>query len=156
MERYEYWLQIADDEGLHVIENVPFKSKAKGMVYGKCIALSQDLETTAEKTCTLVEEIIHSRINVGNILDQRNTSSAKQEHTTRKTLHNELADLRSITSLLKQGYRQSYEIAEKLGVTEEFLYAAIACYQQKYGSYVTIDGDTLLLEPTVALLSQMQ
>ena len=126
------------------------------MIHGDCIGLSQSLKTTAEKTCVLAEEIIHSQINAGNILDQRNINNAKQEYITRKALRNELADLRSIASLLKQGYRQSYEIAENLGITEEFLYAAISGYQQQYGSYVTIYGDTLLLEPTIALLSQIQ
>lgn len=156
MEQHEYWLQLAEDIGLHVIEDVPFESNARGMVYGNCIGLNRELKTTTEKICTLAEEIIHSQVNTGNILDQRNIQNVKQEHATRIALHKELASLHSIAELLKQGYRQSYELAEKLDVTEEFLMAAIEGYRQKYGLYVRVGDDTLLLEPTVALLSQMQ
>ena len=153
---YEEWLQKAADAGLRVIEDVPFESGSKGLIYGNRIGLSNRLKTTAEKTCTLAEEVIHSKVNVGNILDQRNVCSTKQEYVARKILRHELASLQSIVNLLKQGYRQSHEIAEKLEITEEFLHAAIDGYRKKYGLYVRVGNDTLLLEPTVALLSQIQ
>lgn len=156
MEQYEYWLQVAENVGLHVIEDVPFESRARGIIYGNCIALSHTLSSATEKTCVLAEEVIHSQMNVGDILDQRSINNAKQEHATRMALHKELASLYNIAKFLKQGYRQSYELAEKLGVTEEFLVAAIDGYRQKYGLYVRVGDDTLLLEPTVALLSQIQ
>ena len=53
MNLYEQWLQKADDIGLHVVENVPFESQAKGLICGNCIGLNQDIETTAEKACVL-------------------------------------------------------------------------------------------------------
>ena len=41
-------------------------------------------------------------------------------------------------------------------MTEEFLCAAIEGYRQKYGQYVRVSEDVLLLEPTVGLLSMME
>lgn len=66
------------------------------------------------------------------------------------------ADLRMIAEALRQGFRTQEEIADYLGVTEEFLCAAIEGYRQKHGQYVRIGDDILLLEPTVGLLSMTE
>ncbi len=63
------------------------------------------------------------------------------------------ADLRMIAAALRRGLRSQEEIADFLCVTEEFLCAAIEGYRQKYGQYVRVGDDILLLEPTVGLLS---
>ena len=56
MELYEQWLQKAEDLRLDVIENAPFESNAKGLVYGSCIGLNRQLTKPDEKACVLVEE----------------------------------------------------------------------------------------------------
>ena len=63
------------------------------------------------------------------------------------------ADLNMIADALHQGLRTQEDIADHLGVTEEFLCMAIEGYRQKYGQYVCVGDDILLLEPTVGLLS---
>lgn len=155
MNLYEQWLQKADDIGLHVVENVPFESQAKGLICGNCIGLNQDIETTAEKACVLAEEIIHSQENTGNILDQRIANNSKQERKARKVLHHNLADLKTIAYLLKSGYKDITEIADKLGITENLLSEAISAYKDEYGISLQLGNDVLFLEPTLVLKSQI-
>ncbi len=155
MNLYEQWLQKADDIGLRVVESVPFESQAKGLICGDCIGLNQNIETTAEKACVLAEEVIHSQVNVGNIRDQRISSNKKQERITRKILHHHLADLRIIVSLMKSGYKEVNDIAEKMGITESFLSEAIAGYKEEYGVFLQLEDDVLFLEPTLILKSQI-
>lgn len=155
MNLYEQWLQKADDIGLCVVENVPFESQARGLVCGNCIGLNQNIETTAEKACVLAEEIIHSQVNTGNILDQRNPNNVRQERITRKILHHHLADLRTIVYLMKSGYKEVAEIAEKMGITENFLFEAISSYKEEYGISLQLEDDILFFEPTIVLKSQI-
>lgn len=155
MNLYEQWLQKAEDFGLSVAENVPFESQAKGLICGDCIGLSQSLETTAEKACVLAEEVIHSQLNVGDIRDQRVSGNSWQEHKTRKTLHKHLANVRTIAYLLKSGCKNSNEIADKMGITEELLLEAINGYKEEYGVFIPLEDDILFFEPTLYLRSQL-
>lgn len=155
MNLYEQWLQKADDIGLSVVESVPFESQAKGLICGDCIGLNQNIETTAEKACVLAEEVIHSQINVGNIRDQRVSRNTWQEHKTRKVLHRHLANVRTIAYLLKIGCKNSNEIADKMGITEELLLEAINGYKEEYGIFLPIGDDVLFFEPTLYLKSQL-
>lgn len=155
MNLYEQWLQKADDIGLSVVESVPFESQAKGLICGDCIGLNQDLETTTEKACVLAEEVIHSQINVGNIRDQRLPGSTWQERKTRKILHRNLANVRTIAYLLKIGCKNPNEIADKLGITEELLLEAIRGYKEEYGVFIPLEDDVLFFEPTLYLKSQL-
>ncbi len=155
MELYEEWLQLADDIGLHVMENMPFDSQAKGLIYGDCIGLNRTIKTATEKACILAEEVIHSQLNTGNIIDQRLSGNLKQEHVARKVLHRHLADLQIIVSLLKAGYTEPSEIAEKMGITEYLLSEAISGYREEYGIFIQLDDDILFFEPTVILKSQI-
>lgn len=155
MNLYEQWLQKADDIGLSVVEGVPFESQAKGLICGDCIGLNQNIETTAEKACVLAEEVIHSQVNVGNIRDQRLSENSRQERKTRKILHKNLANVRTIAYLLKNGCKNSNEIADKMGITEELLLEAISGYKEEYGIFIPLEDDVLFFEPTLYLKSQL-
>ena len=155
MTLYEQWLQKADDIGLSVVENFPFESHAKGLICGNCIGLNQNIETTAEKACVLAEEVIHSQINVGNIFDQRVSGNTWQERKTRKVLHKHLANVRTIAYFLKSGCKNSNEIADKMGITEELLLEAINGYKEEYGIFIPLEDDVLFFEPTLYLQSQV-
>lgn len=155
MNLYEQWLQKADDIGLSVAENVPFESQAKGLICRDCIGLNQNIETTAEKACVLAEEVIHSQINVGNIRNQKLSKNAWQEHKARRILHRNMADIQTIAYLLKNGYKDLSEIADKLEITEELLSEAINGYKEEYGVFIQLEDDLLFFEPTLYLKSQL-
>lgn len=154
MNLYEQWLQKADDIGLCVMENVPFESQAKGLICDGCIGLNQNIETSTERACVLAEEVIHSQINVGNILDQRVPEHTRQEYKARKMLHHHLADLKTIVSLVKNGCHGLNEIADKLEITESLLSEAISGYKEEYGVSLKLDDDIIYFEPTITLKSQ--
>ena len=75
---YEQLLTAADQEGLLVKEQ-PL-TEHDGLIRGSRIAIRKDIETQAEKSCVLAEEIGHYRTSSGNILDQNKVESRKQEY----------------------------------------------------------------------------
>ena len=74
---YETLLTKACNEGL-IVKEKPLKYN-NGRIKGKRIAIRKDLETSAEKTCVLAEELGHHYTSVGNILDQSDPNNRKQE-----------------------------------------------------------------------------
>lgn len=154
MNLYEQWLQKADDIGLSVVGKVPFESQAKGLVCGDCIGLNKNIETTAEKACVLAEEVIHSQINVGNIYDTRISNYSRQEYKARKKLYHNLADLRIIILLMKNGYKELNDIADKMEITEEFLIEAIQGYKEEYGTHANMGDYIIFFEPTISIVEK--
>ena len=78
---YEQLLTAAYQEGLCVKEQ-PLTGH-DGLIRGSRIAIRKDIETQAEKSCVLAEEIGHYRTSSGNILDQNKVESRKQEYRAR-------------------------------------------------------------------------
>ena len=78
---YEQLLTAADQEGLLVKEQT--LTGHDGLIRGRRIAIRKNIETQAEKSCVLAEEIGHYRTSSGNILDQNKVESRKQEYRAR-------------------------------------------------------------------------
>lgn len=153
MDSYEYLLIEAENRGL-IVKELPLRGD-NGRIKGRRVAIQNSL-TTTEKACTLEEEIAHFDVNTGVILDQAYADNRRQEHKARMLAITRRVGLWNLADALRNGYHTLSEIAEHMDITEEFLIAAIEGYRQKYGLYVCIGDDTLVLEPTVALLSQAQ
>lgn len=79
--KYEQLLTAADQEGLLVKEQPLIEHD--GLIRGNRIAIRKDIETQAEKSCVLAEEIGHYHTSSGNILDQNKVESRKQEYRAR-------------------------------------------------------------------------
>lgn len=128
-------------------------SGLKGLYVDGNIAIQKGM-TSAESVCTLAEEIGHYETTVGNILDLSDVRNRKQERKARLWAYNKQIGLTGII----QGYRQhchsQYELAECLGVSEEFLREALECYREKYGCAVEVDGYTILFEPSLAVVEK--
>lgn len=75
---YEQLLTAADQNGLAVKEHSLTDHDGR-LLKGKRIAIRKDIETQAEKSCVLAEEIGHDRTSSGDILDQDNIMKQKQE-----------------------------------------------------------------------------
>ena len=155
MEIYEQLLQDSDNVGLNIIENVPFKSNAKGFIYGNCIALSDQLETHNEKACVLAEEMGHHYTCAGNIIDLSMERNRKLERTGRLWAYDKLLGLSGIVRGYHAKCRNRYELAECLNVTEKFLQEALDCYKEKYGLMAEIDGYTIIFEPSLAVIEKV-
>ena len=123
-----------------------------GRISRNRVAIRKDIPTKTEKACVLAEELGHYYTTAGNILAQESVSDKKQERIARLWAYNKLIGLRGIIAGFESGCRNRYELAEFLGVTEEFLQDAVEAYRQKYGICTTIDNYVIYFEPALGVL----
>ena len=146
---YEQLLTAADQEGLCVKEQ-PLTGH-DGLIRGSRIAIRKDIETQAEKSCVLAEEIGHYRTSSGNILDQNKEESRKQEYRARLYGYNLKIGLTGLISAYEAGCGNLCEMAKYLDATEEYLKEAIDCYKSKYGLCTSIDNYIIYFEPLAVI-----
>lgn len=142
---YEKLLNETHSEGLIVKEK--YIPGYGGRIYKNRIAIHNEIETSAEKSCILAEELGHHYTTVGNILDQSSVSNRKQELRARMWAYNKLIGLMGIIKSYEHGCQSHHEMAEYLDVTEEFLRDALKRYHQKYGVCTTVDNYIIYFEP---------
>lgn len=142
---YEQLLTVADQNDLTVKEH-PLADH-DGLLKGKRIAIRKDIETQAEKSCVLAEELGHHYTNSGDILDQTDVMNQKQEYRARLYGYNLKIGLTGLIRAYEAGCRNLYEMAEFLNATEEYLTEAIQCYRSKYGTCTAIDNYVIYFEP---------
>ena len=146
---YEQLLTAAAQEGLCVKEQ-PLTGH-DGLIRGSRIAIRKDIETQAEKSCVLAEEIGHYRTSSGNILNQNKVESRKQEYRARLYGYNLKIGLAGLIRAYEAGCGNLYEMAEYLDATEEYLKEAIDCYKSKYGLCTSIDNYIIYFEPLAVI-----
>ena len=142
---YEQLLTAADQEGLLVKEQ-PL-TEHDGLIRGSRIAIRKDIETQAEKSCVLAEELGHHYTTAGDILDQTDVMNQKQEYRARLYGYNLKIGLTGLIRAYEAGCRSLYEMADFLDATEEYLKEAIQCYRSKYGVCTSIDNYVVYFEP---------
>ena len=111
------------------------------------ILLNKKLRSTAEKTCILAEELGHHHTSAGNIMDLTDIRNRKQELRARDWAYRRLVPLGKIVEAYHEGVTSRHELAEYLGVTEEFLQAALKRYREKYGTYAMVDKHIVYFDP---------
>lgn len=119
----------------------------KGLYGDNVIWINQLIPTNAEKACILAEELGHYQTSSGNILDQSTLSNRKQEQRARHWGYENLIPLEKIIEAYRASLKGRNEIAEYIGVTEEFLQAAINRYAEKYGIYVIHENYVVYFDP---------
>lgn len=143
---YERLLNEAEKEHIEIVY-IPLKGRLKGLYYDKVIAINKNIETTAEKTCVLAEELGHYYTTVGNILDQKRIQNRKLERRARAWAYKKLVPLYKLVEAYKDGIKNRFELAEYLQVTEEFLDEALKYYKEKYGMYYRLGKYWICFEP---------
>ncbi|WP_405320115.1 ImmA/IrrE family metallo-endopeptidase [Frisingicoccus sp.] len=103
----------------------------KGLYVQNNIAIEKSMNQT-EKLCVLAEELGHHETTVGNILDQTSDNNRRQEHRARVWAYRKMILPEDLYQAFRSGCRNRYEIAECIGVTEEFLEDALAYLSTKY------------------------
>ncbi|MCL6458137.1 MAG: ImmA/IrrE family metallo-endopeptidase [Gorillibacterium sp.] len=145
----EKLLDEANEAGIQIRYH-DFKNQGlKGLYVDGVITLNpKAIENSAEKRCVIAEETGHYYTSVGNILDQTDVGSRKQEKRARNWGYERLIPLPDIVQAHKTGIRNRFELAEYFGVTEDFLGEAFKHYQEKYGLLVAIDAQhTICFDP---------
>ena len=143
-------LLIEADKQHLITKEKPLRANC-GRIKGNRIAIKHDLDET-EKKCTLAEELGHYHTTVGDIIDQSSDSNRKQELRARLWSYNKLIGLHGIISGFEHHCRTIYEMAEYLGVTEEFFLEAMYCYRNKYGLFTRCDNYLIYFEPSLKVV----
>lgn len=146
-------LKEADNAGLLVKEK-PLQAH-DGLISGHRIAIRKDIPTQVQKATVLAEELGHYHTTVGDILDQTEVSNRKQERHARFWAYDKLIGLSGIIKGFENGCRSRYELAEFLGVTEEFLQDALDCYESKFGSYIRVGEYMITFIPTLIVIKKL-
>ena len=142
---YEDLLIEYDTEDI-VIKEKPLQS-SNGRIYNNRIAIRHDM-STVDKTCTLAEELGHYYTTTGDIIDQTDIMSRKQEHRARMWAYSKLLPLQFFVLAFKHGCRSIHETAEFLEVSEEFLIDCINAYHSKYGPFLEMNGYLFMFSET--------
>lgn len=144
---YEQLLLEAEREGIEVEERYFNGNNIKGLYMDNVIALNSSIETQTEKLCVLAEELGHHYTSVGNILDQTKLENRKQERQARAWAYNRLVGIVGLINAYRHGVRNMHELAEFLGVSEQFLKEALQYYYEKFGPYYEIDNYIICFDP---------
>lgn len=147
---YEKLLNTAEQTGVIVKEKTLIEND--GLIKGNRIAIRKDIETQAEKSCVLAEELGHYFTTYGNILNQSDTMNRKQEYRARLYGYNLKIGLMGIIKAYDAGCGNLSEMAEHLDVTESYLSEALDCYHKKYGICVILDNYIIYFEPTLGVM----
>ena len=92
-----------------------------GLYINGHVAINTSVKSLKKRTCVIAEELGHHCTSSGNILDQNDIRTQKQEHKARLWGYNESIGLIGIVEAFNHGCHNLYEMAEYLDVTEEYL-----------------------------------
>jgi len=135
---YNLLCDTAHSIGLEIVEKT-LRGRNKGFYGDSLIVVDKRVSTDTEKACILAEELGHYHTSIGNILDQTDVRNRKQELRARQWAYQCMLPLDRIVRAHYARVSGRYELAEYLGVTEEFLQAGIDRYTEKYGLSVRAD-----------------
>ena len=143
-------MREAESLGIEVYE-FDFRDQVKGFYYDNTIALSKHLNDE-EQTCILAEELGHHHTTVGDITDPSTLDARKQEKRARTWAHEKLLPLdRLIDASIACENCERWELANYLGVTDEFLCEALDNFKSKYGLFKEVGNFCIIFDPlTVA------
>lgn len=151
MNNYECLEDEACRDGIEVV-NCRFDSpRIKGLYCDKTIGINLDIDSSKEKACVLAEEMGHHHTSIGDILDMSDTVNRKQERQARLWGYNKLIGLSGLIKAFEAGYQDRFEVAEYLGVTDEYLCDCLDAYRDKYGVGVAVDDYYIMFIPHLAI-----
>jgi hypothetical protein len=157
MTNYEVLLDEALEEDVNVIDNYQFNSyKIKGLYCNNTIAINQKIDTEKEKICILAEELGHHFTSHGDIINTKNISDCKQERKARIWAYNKLIGLQGLVKCCENNCKNKFEMANFLGVTENFLNEAIAYYKEHYGLFAILDTYIINFEPNLFITTKSE
>ena len=138
-------------DGIEIV-NCRFNSpRIKGLYCDKTIGITTDIDTSAEKACVLAEELGHHHTSIGDILDLSDAGNRKQERQARLWGYNKLIGLSGLIKAYEAGCQDKYEVAEFLGVTDEYLQDCVECYRDKYGTGTALNVYYIMFIPHLAI-----
>lgn len=150
MTKYEYLLHEAESHGAKVIEVDLGTDKPCGKCINNIIVINKTISTN-EKTGVLAEELGHYNKNLGDITDQAIVCNKKQELIARRWGFDKAVGLIGLINAFENNCKNSFEIADFLGVTKEYFDEAIDYYRTKYGVMYKIDNYIIYFIPSLGI-----
>lgn len=138
---------IIDTEKIRYHEKDLSSINLKGLCFDDFILLDASIETAAERTCILAEEIGHYYMTTSNILDQTVLHNEKEELKARRWAADKLIDPIRFVEAFKIGVRNRWELSEFLGLTEEFIEESLLHLKALYGDVIAIDEYRIHFDP---------
>jgi hypothetical protein len=148
MTKYEKLSIKAQSQSLKVVE-VDLEAN-DGFYCDGYIFINKSLNDK-EKYCVLAEELGHYETSYGNILDQNNISNVKQELKARRWGYKHIVTLEGIIEAFENNCLNEYEMAEYLGVTDEYFKECIEDYKRQYGLSCRLGKYYITLEPRLGI-----
>lgn len=148
MTKYEKLSIKAQSQSLKVVE-VDLEAN-DGFYCDGYIFINKSLNDK-EKYCVLAEELGHYETSYGNILDQNNISNVKQELKARRWGYKHIVTLEGIIEAFENNCLNEYEMAEYLGVTDEYFRECIEDYKRQYGLSCRLGKYYITLEPRLGI-----
>lgn len=142
--------ELTEEAYKHGVKTIDYSFRSdriKGLYYDGMIAINSRIETEAEKSAIITEELGHHLTGVGNILDQSIPINRKQELRGRIWAYNRLIGMEGILRAYKAGCQNRYEAADFLGVPEETFQEAIDYYHARYGVCFQLDNFVIYFDP---------
>lgn len=138
--------QYAYDAGV-LVQHVNMPLSMSGLYGDSFIWINKRLPTRTAAACALSEEMGHHHTTVGDILDQTSPNNRKQERRAREWGHNYLIPLSRLIEAYNARVEGRYELAEYLGVTEQFIQEAIDRMRDRYGIAVYYNDYLIQFDP---------
>lgn len=148
MTEYERLLIETEDNGIVVVEKE--LDSGKGYYCDGVILINSRLSDNV-KYCVLAEELGHHFTSYGIITCQDELKNKKQELVARRWGYEHLISLMKIIEAFELGAKNSYEMAELLGVTELFLNDCINDYKKKSGIGCWVDRYFIYFQPNLGV-----
>ncbi len=140
---YENLILIGEDQGMST-EELELIGDCGYYCDGTAFISSNSINTV--KYGVLAEEIGHHETSFGIIINN-SLISLKQERIARARGYSYTASPDKIVKALLNYCATSQELAEYLGVPDEYLHSAIEYYKQKYGAFYKCKDYILYFEP---------
>lgn len=115
------------------------------------ILLNRNIQTQAEKVSVLAEEVGHYYTTDGDITNQSTIKNKKEELKARRRAYAMIVTIDVLIKAFEEGCRNRFEIAECIGITEEFLMGAIEHYKMFYGIGMYHENYAIMFDPLMII-----
>lgn len=146
MDQYDELVIKAENQGIRVIE-LNLEGEC-GYCYNDTIFVNYHI-TSIQKKCILIEELGHYHTTFGDIMDQSKIENRKQELKARRWGYQNLLSLDSVLVAYENKITNLIDLADYLGVTEDFIKCTVDYYKCKYGLYCRYKNYYICFEPTI-------
>jgi len=151
MEKVEHLESELYDRGVDIIRKCYqglkgyYRSYPDGYTF---MAISPGL-TLAERTCVTYHEAGH------HCTMQEPGQASRNESRADRWAAKRLVPVQSLIDALKNGCRNLYDVAEHIGVSENFLYKTLDIYRMLHGEYYETGEWVIAFRPTLFVLNRI-